>query len=79
MKLNVTTESAMAVSREKWLIVLPKGLELKKSIGERATFLSMELWRELLRWTNIPPIKILAHPDKTIIVRDRTDKTYLLP
>ena len=79
MKLNVTTESAMAVSREKWLIILPKGLELKKSIGERATFLSMELWRELLRWTNIPPIKILANPDNTIIMSDRTVKICLLP
>ena len=78
MKRKVTTVSVMAVSREKRLIILPRGLELKKSRGARDILLSMELWRELLRWMNIPPIKILANPDNTIIMSDRTDKTYLL-
>ena len=45
----MTVLSAVAVSLEKRLIILPRGLELKKSIGARVTRLSIELWRVLLR------------------------------
>ena len=52
----------MAVSLEKRLIILPRGLELKKRIGARVTRWSIELWRELLRWTKTAPIRKAVNP-----------------
>ena len=78
MKRAVTTLSVMDVSLEKRLTILPRGFELKKSIGARATLWSMELWRVLLRCTKIPPMKKLVNPDITIATKDRTVKIILL-
>lgn len=43
MNWMVTTLSAMAVSLENRLIILPKGFEEKKERGARASLWSMEL------------------------------------
>ena len=47
---------------EKRLIILPRGLELKKCIGARETLLSVAVWRPLLRLTKIAPMRKEASP-----------------
>lgn len=70
--------SATEVSLEKRFIILPSGLELKKRIGEWITRLSIELWRELLRFKNIAPTEKAHTPEIKIIVKVRAMNRFLL-
>ena len=68
----------MAVSLEKRLIILPRGLELKKRIGARATLLSIELWRVLLKWIKTAPIRKAVNPAIPIEESETTVNWILL-
>ena len=51
-------------------MIRPRGLELKNNIGAWVTLWSIVLWRVLLRWTKIAPMKKAVSPEEMIESRE---------